>query len=197
MNRLLVLLILLISRPDISAQTAAFDSLYHRILFNMYSGKPDSVVVPFLKSHFPYLVKQHEPGGWTIYPPGNTALPQKGFHAVKLDHHPLIRQVHSGARLDIFSQEWPVGNPGIEKTRVWIYFPDKKSAVSVLDSLIADFKLANAIIQPVGTGTKNKVRIRPGMSDDEVLDITFQIKKMATDQFAILILFTGDNGEPW
>ncbi len=41
------------------------------------------------------------------------------------------------------------------------------------------------------------MRIRPGLSDNEVLDITFQIKKMATDQFAILILFTGDNGEPW
>ena len=197
MNRLLILLILFISRTNISAQSAAFDSLYHRILFNMYSGEPDSIVVPFMKSHFPYLVKQHEPGGWTIYPPANTTIPQSGFHSVKLAYHPLIRQEHSGARLDIQSQEWPVGNPGIEKTRVWIFFPDKKSAATVLDSLKADFKQANAIVESISKGKENKVRVRPGQSEDDVLAITFLIKMISPDQYAILVLFTDDKGEPW
>lgn len=198
MIRLTYVFLLLFPLSRIKAQTPAFDSLHHALLFNMYSGKPDSVVVPFLRAHFPYLVNTPEPGGWSVYPPVNPPTPQKGFHSVLLDQHPVIHQPHSGARLDIHSQEWPTGNPGIEKTRVWIFFPDAKAAQAASDSLTAAFRTTNASIEPGKLKNEKCVLIKPGMAEEDSMNITLVIKKTDTpDRFALLILFSGDRGESW
>lgn len=199
MKQLLLLCTLLIlTLSKIMAQTPAFDSLHHALLFNMYSSKPDSIVVPFLRAHFPYLVNTPEPGGWSVYPPVNPPTPQKGFHSVLLDQHPVIHQPHTGARLDIHSQEWPTGNPGIEKTRVWIFFPDAKSAQAASDSLTAAFRTTNAIIETGKLKNENSVLIKPGMAEEDSMNITLVIKKTGRpDRYALVILFAGDRGESW
>ena len=198
MSRIYFFFILFLPLSRLTAQTPAFDSLHHALLFNMYSGKPDSIVVPFLRTHFPYLVNTPEPGGWSVYPPLNPPTSQKGFHSVLLDQHPVIHQPHTGARLDIHSQEWPTGNPGIEKTRVWIFFPDAKAAQAASDSLTAAFRTTNASIEPGKLKNEKCVLIKPGMAEEDSMSITLVIKKTdRPDRFALLILFAGDRGESW
>jgi len=198
MIRIFLFLLFLAAPRFASAQTDAFNALYNGLLFNMYSGEPDSIVVPFLKIHFPYLVNKTESGSWVIYPPANTDKVQRGFHSVNIDQHPMIKQAHSGARFDIFSQEWPAGNPGIEKTRVWLIFPDAKAAQLVYDSLITAFRNSNARIAYDTVNKERRTRIQPGLAEEDSISLSLIIKKMsAPDRYAILFLFMGDKGEPW
>src|SRR5262245_13160460 len=77
------------------AQANKFDSVWDALAFNIYTGRPDSAVLPFLKNHFPYLAKRPEPGGWTMYPPGPIPVPQYGMHSLRVAKHPFIKTEHS------------------------------------------------------------------------------------------------------
>ncbi len=68
---------------DSHDQIRQFDNLWDELTFNIFIGKPDSLILPFLTNHFPYLAKpsKSEPGDWTIYPP-DLEVPQKGMHSL-------------------------------------------------------------------------------------------------------------------
>jgi len=80
--RFVILPLLYFLCMDAQAQASKFDSLWDELTFNIYTDTPDSVVLPFLKNHFPYLAKTPEPGGWTMYPPGPVPTPQRGMHSL-------------------------------------------------------------------------------------------------------------------
>ena len=190
MNKLILLLVFQIQTISITAQINKFDSLQNGLTFNMYTGAPDSIIAPFLINHFPYLTKKVESGGWSLYPPDSQETPQKGFHSLTIDLHPFIKQKHIGAQLDVFTQEWRIGLPGIERTRVWIYFADKYSAKLVYDSLITEFRNTGALIEVSSKGKQEKVKIVNNTPDRNFESISLILKyQPELNIYSLLILF--------
>jgi hypothetical protein len=124
--------------------TNEYDKILDHLILNLYTGNPDICILPFLKNHFPYLTMSSEPGGWTMYPPEPRPMPIDGFHSIKIDKHPYLRVGHKGARLDLFTQEWPTGAPGIKRHRVWLYFSSLVALDNAKNELISDFKSVGA-----------------------------------------------------
>lgn len=178
-----------------NAQNSKFDSLMRGITFNVYSDTPDSIILPFLKNHLPYLAKHPEAGGWTVYPPGAIPIPQKGMHSLRVDKHPFINTKHKGARIDFLTQEWKEGPPGLAGMRVWIYFGSKAEAESAINEIIKKFQKAAATVEHVIHDKKEKTIIKNG-NQWESLSIVLQ-KVISTNDYSILILFYDDDGQPW
>jgi hypothetical protein len=180
------------------SQVSMFDSLWNKLTFNIYTGKPDSVVLSFLKNHFPYLAKTPEPGGWTVYPPGAVEIPQHGMHSLRVTRHPFIETEHSGARLDLLTQEWKEGPPGIEGSRVWIYFHTKSQLETARMQLIKEFQAIGAYISPLSKTKPEKLNIKEGQEEDKWKSLSIITeKKSARNQYSMLILFYDDQGEAW
>jgi hypothetical protein len=181
-----------------NAQSDKFDTLQNALMFNIYSGAPDSIVFPFLKNHFPYLTKKAEPGGWTIYPPGPQPIPLQGMHSLKIDHHPFIKHKHSGAQLDVLTQEWQEGSPGIERVRIWIYFPDMQDAKTACDSIVTEFRNTGAYIENITKKKIERINIRKNANDEYAGSLSLLIKKIPNlNKYAIWILFYDDDGSSW
>jgi len=181
-----------------NAQSDKFDTLQNALMFNIYSGAPDSIVFPFLKNHFPYLTEKAEPGGWTIYPPGPQPVALHGMHSLKIDHHPFIKHKHSGAQVDVFTQEWQEGSPGIERVRIWIYFPDMQEAKTVCDSIVTEFRNTGAYIEKITKKKIERINIRKNATDEYAGSLSLLIKKIPNlAKYAIWILFYDDDGNSW
>lgn len=194
--RLSTIIVLCFLSMKINAQEDKFNNLLDSLMFNIYSGTPDSIVLPFLKNHFPYLVKQPGPGGWTIYPPGPHPDPQSGMHSIRVEKHPFIKSNHTGARLDLLTQEWPKGPSGIQSTRIWIYFDDKRFADSTCNEIINKFRRIGAHIEYSTDNNIEKINIKGNASDEEYQYVV--LKKMSQEnKHSILILFNYDTGESW
>lgn len=146
--RLIIFPILFLLCMNAPAQVSKFDTLLDALMFNIYTGNPDSVVLPFLKNHFPYLAKTPKPGGWTMYPPGPVEIPEHGMHSLRVAQHPFIKTEHIGARLDLLTQEWKEGPPGIEGTRIWVYFRDRTQLEAARKRIVKLFKVIGSDIGP-------------------------------------------------
>jgi hypothetical protein len=183
---------------SVNAQAEKFDSIQHGLMLNIFTGSPDSIVLPFLKNHFPYLASRTEPGGWTIYPPVPYPMPKRGTHSVTIEQHPFIQSKHSSAKLELLTQEWSDGLPGIDRTRIWINFPDKQGAKMVYDSVVALFRSTGAKIENGKSANFKKVTIWRNNNSDDWDVISLVVKRLnRKGQYAILVLFAGDDGEPW
>lgn len=194
-----VFLSLLFLSMDAKAQTDKFYDYYEQLTFHIYTGKPDSAVLPFLKNHFPYLAKTPEPGGWTIYPPGVKKEPKKGLHSLLLDIHPFIKTQHTGARLDLITQEWEDGPPGIEHTRIWVYFNSRSLAEKAREEVVQQFRDCGTNIQFSNKDDKKITidRVVP-KEEDFFHDMYIFMKKDSNEkQYCLLFTFGDDNGDDW
>lgn len=194
--RLPPIIFLCLLNMSINAQEEKFNNLSDSLMFNIYSGAPDSIILPFLKNHFPYLTKHPEPGGWTMYPPEPRPNPQPGMHSLLVEKHPFIKSKHTGARLDLLTQEWPEGASGIQHIRIWIYFDDKRFADSTCNQIVIKFRRIGAYIEYSIDNKIEKINIKKNASDEEYQSVV--IKKMSSEnKHSILILFNDDTGESW
>jgi hypothetical protein len=182
----------------INAQVSKFDSLTDELMFNLFTGKPDSIVIPFLKFHFPYLVKTPEPGGWTMYGRDSIPIFQHGMHSLKVNVHPFLKTEHTGARLDLFTQEWKDYPPGIEDARVWIYFDTKTKAEAGCSYIIKEFRKIGSYVDSSSNNNGQKWIIRESHSEDEwnSLSVTLQ-KERERNKFSVLLLFFNGKGDSW
>jgi hypothetical protein len=122
----------------------SFEKLTDSYFLNLLTGEPDSVIVPFLKQHFPYLLKKPEAGGWTMYPPGPPPKLFIGLRSVKFKRHPFINAKHSDARLDLITNEFFEGAAGIKSTRIWLYFEKETEAQAAIKEISKNFSNAGA-----------------------------------------------------
>jgi len=180
------------------AQSSKFDSLWDGLTFNIYSGKPDSVVLPFIKNHFPYLAKRPKPGGWTMYPPGPVIIPGHGMHSLRVVKHPFINTEHGGARLDLLTQEWKEGPPSIEHTRVWIYFQNKPQLKKARKQLVHECEDIGLYVEHANKNKLEKLVIRENKEEDIWRYFSIIMNKSQTaNHYSMLVLWYDDKGEPW
>ena len=197
--RFLSLVLLCFLNIEANAQNDKFDTLMNALMFNVYTDAPDSTVLPFLKNHFPYLAKHPKvTGEWTIYPPGPLPVPRKAMHSLRVEKHPFIKGGHTGARLDILSQEWTDGPPGIEHIRVWIYFSNKRQADSARNYIISESRSIGAHIDRLIKSDIEKITIKKSANEEQWESFSLVLKKTPlTNEYSILILFYDDDGKSW
>jgi hypothetical protein len=198
-TRFLFLVLLCFLNMETNAQSDKFDTLENALRFNVYTDAPDSTVLPFLKNHFPYLAKHPKAtGGWSIYPPGLAPVPQKGMHSLRVKRHPFIKTEHIGARIDFLTQEWTEGPSGIERTRIWIYFSNKRLADLARNYIISEFKSVGAHIDRVTKNNIEKITIKRSANEEQWDSFSLVLKKTPlTNEYSILIVFYDDDGKPW
>jgi hypothetical protein len=175
----------------------SFFELTSELNFGIYTQAPDSSILPFLKNHFPYLAKPPEKNGWISYPPGIPPEAQHGFHSIQVNRHPSIKTRHTAARLDLFTQEWPEGAPGLINSRVWIYFNNLVDAKKAQEELVNRFKGLGSRIEKKGSNEFAPVKITdtaPRTYKAEFIQLKLQKQE---NKYALLILMGNDNGEPW
>jgi hypothetical protein len=148
------IIILLSCFMTANAQENKFQEIGQSYLLNLLSGKPDSLILPFVSEHFPYLTKKYEGGGWTMYPPGDHPKPLPGIHAIKLPEHPFLKSKHSGIRLDILTNEFPNTGSSIVTIRIGFYFQNETERNNAINEISKKFKDAGGIIQNDKPGLK-------------------------------------------
>jgi hypothetical protein len=179
------------------ARNRRFDILWHALMFNVYTGTPNPIILPFLKNHFPYLAKHPEPAGWTMYPPGPVIIPQHGMHSLRVDRHPFIKAKHTGARIDLLTQEWKEGPPGLEAIRIWIYLDSKAQAKAACNQIVKKFRNIGAQTKRLSYTNKETITIKDP-DEDHRESLTIILKKASKpNEYSILILSSGDKGDPW
>ena len=199
--RLIILSIPYFFCTNAHPQVSRFDSLWDQLTFNIYTGKPDSVVLPFLKNHFPYLAKTPESGGWTVHSSMDGTpipTPQHGMHSLRILKHPFFNSMHAGARLDLLTQEWKEGPPGIEATRVWIYFASKAELEAARKEVINKFEAIGSYVSPPNKDKAEKTIIREATDKQSSQSFSLIVKKgLTANQYSLLFLFYDDKGIDW
>jgi len=179
-------------------QDDPFEVVWNHLIFDIFTGKPDSIILPFLKNHFPYLAEKPAPTGWTAYPPDHLPLPKRGLHSLRIDKHPFIATKHIAARLDLFSQEWEEGSPGIERMRVWIFFSSRADAESTINFIIKKFEKVGAVIEHLKSEEQEKTLIKNGTPGEEWKSLSLVLSENPINSnHSIGIFFYDDTGDPW
>lgn len=124
----------------------------NKMFFDIFIHKPDSSVFDFVKKYFPAFTEKHEPGGWTIYPPGPPPQLQYTVHSLKFNKHPYFEAKFREGRLDILASEEKEGRPGVTDFQLWFMFD------TIDDAQTAFTKLSNMF----DTLCKSKKRFQLG-----------------------------------
>jgi hypothetical protein len=138
MSRIIFLALFSISScVDSFGQSSKFDTLVDELYFNIFKGKPDTSIFPFLKKYFPVLTKEHNKpeGGWTMYPPGP---PPKFFftvHSFIFSKHPYFNTKFRQGQIDFTCSELKEGAAGIHDVKLWFVFDSKNDAFDAFEKL--------------------------------------------------------------
>jgi hypothetical protein len=131
MIRLLLLVCFSLSSIKNSfSQQSKMDELFHKMFFNIFLNKPDSMVYDFVKEHFPEFTAPAVKADWTIYPPGHDTLPVpvETMYSLTFRSHPYFKAAFKEGRLDLLS----IGAKGYQERLngflLWFMFDSKKEA---------------------------------------------------------------------
>ena len=117
---------------------------------------------------------------------------------MQIAKHPFIKINHIGARLDFLTQEWPEEPPGIERTRVWIYFDTKMTAESAYSTIVDEFKKIEAQVDYLDEAKQKKVIVQRAEKEKPWESLSVVLRAMPDNKgYSIGILFFDDNGDTW
>ena len=146
-----------------------FDSLEHRVYFNVFKHQPDASILPFITKYFPHLADPPYTGGWTIYPPGILPPPPRHDttkHVFVFTKHPFFKFQFREGHFVFESVDFDQGKPELVGGN-WIslFFNSKTEAQVGVNEIIRIFKSANGRTFTKPVGSRQVIRIyKPGES---------------------------------
>ncbi|MGC4103786.1 hypothetical protein [Ferruginibacter sp.] len=149
MNRILAtILICFLFTTASQAQGKQYDTLYHKMFFNVFLHKPDSSILGFVQTYFPQYAEDTTRHEWSLYPPGymDTFPPvQKTEHNFLFTKHPFFNITCIQGKFEILATEVKGYLPRIEKPGIVFLFKNKTDAEKALNYFIQKFTAVSKI----------------------------------------------------
>ena len=143
-----------------------FDTIVNKLFFNILTGEPDSLVVDFIQTYFPYLAEKPEQQNWSIYPSSETIEPQKTEHNLLFHKHPHINFEFKEGKLEVLSSELKDYLPRIRQMRLSFLFKNELSANEALNYIIKVFEKVSQIKLAKEEDGHKLIIFRPAEKED-------------------------------
>lgn len=126
---------------NVYSQSKQFHELNNRLLFNLFTGKPDSSISDFVGKYYPELLANGVPDKWTIAPTAKKSdVNYKTEHVFLFKTHPFLNIKFDNGSLEFLSVEEENSLPRLQYTRLCLSFENKNEASLALNSFISLFE---------------------------------------------------------
>lgn len=137
------LLLVLLSLP--AGAQATMDGYARRLLFNLFTDKPDTLISSFLNLYVPALAGNRAPGKWIVYPASDTLRAHEEIHSFIFKKHPFFTEKFTSGHIDFFCKRYE-GNQirqNVTGIQLWFEFDVQQEAEIAFSRLVEMFILVS------------------------------------------------------